>query len=58
MDEIETDELFFTAPMVLSADMILEVRKELVTLIERITKQITDSKSETLACLNIDWFKI
>jgi uncharacterized protein (TIGR02147 family) len=58
IDNIERDELFYTAPMALSHAMIDEIRGELVKLIERIGNKVVTSESETLACLNIDWFKI
>ncbi|MGZ3775220.1 MAG: TIGR02147 family protein [Pseudobdellovibrionaceae bacterium] len=58
IDNIEKDELFYTGPMALSHEMVDEVRKELIRLIERVTEKVVDSKSETLACLNLDWFKI
>lgn len=57
MDLIDEEELFFTGPMVLSHGAIQEIRQELVKTIEKITKKTAHSKSETLACLNIDWFK-
>jgi hypothetical protein len=58
IDNIEKDELFYSGPMALSKEAMVEVRKELVRLIERATEKVVNSKSETLACLNLDWFKI
>jgi hypothetical protein len=47
----------FTGPMVLSKEVAVEIRKELVSMIERVTKKVGPSKSEQLHCLNVDWFK-
>lgn len=52
-----TDDLYYTAPMALSKEAAEEVRKQLVLLIQRVNKIVPESKSEELACLNIDWFK-
>lgn len=57
IDRMDSDELFYTGPMALSYEAVEEVRKELVHLIERVSEKVVDSKSETLSCLNIDWFK-
>jgi uncharacterized protein (TIGR02147 family) len=54
---VDKDELFYTGPMALSHEMVEEVRKELIQLVETVTKKVVDSKSETLSCLNLDWFK-
>ncbi len=50
-------ELFFTGPYSLSEELVGKIRKELVETIDRLTKQVVESESETLACLNIDWFQ-
>lgn len=52
------DELFFTGPMTLSEDSLLEIRQELTNLLARITKMIEPSKSEVLACVNFDLFRV
>jgi len=57
IDSSEKNDFFYTAPMSLSHEMIFEVRKELIKLVEQIVSKVIDSKSETLACLNLDWFK-
>lgn len=53
----EKDELFYSAPMVLSESLRLEFRNEIVALISKLTEKVVMSESETLSCLNIDWFK-
>lgn len=57
MERIAEDEVFYTGPMALSHEAAKEIRKDIVGLIERSTKRVADSKSELLACLNVDWFK-
>jgi hypothetical protein len=57
LDRVEEDELFYTAPMALARDLVPEIRAELVRLIESVNARVVPSASETLACLNIDWFK-
>jgi hypothetical protein len=50
------DDLFYTGPMALSKEAAAEIRAGLVELIERATTQASQSRSETLRCLTIDWF--
>ncbi|OQW46980.1 MAG: hypothetical protein A4S09_16175 [Proteobacteria bacterium SG_bin7] len=57
MEGIDSSELFFTMPCSLDSKNLKLIRKELVDVIERITKLIDDAPSEELACLNIDLFK-
>ncbi len=56
--DAEKEELFYTGPMTLSHTAVLEIRKELVNLVERVVKTVGPSKSEEFMCLNIDWFKV
>lgn len=56
IDSIQKEDLFFTAPMSLSHEACDEVRKELVRLTEKVSELVVNSESETLACLNMDWF--
>ncbi len=51
------DELFFTGPFALSKAAIQKIRKTLLETIEAATKTAVDSNSETLSCLNIDFFE-
>jgi uncharacterized protein (TIGR02147 family) len=48
---------FFTAPISLSESDFAAIRYELVKFIEQLAKQVESSKSETAACLNLDFFK-
>jgi uncharacterized protein (TIGR02147 family) len=52
----DTD-LFYTAPMSLSAETANQIRAELPAFIEKIIKWVGPSPSETVRCLNIDWFE-
>lgn len=50
-------DLFYTAPMSLSHETAKQIRAELPTFIEKIIKLVGPSPSETVRCLNIDWFR-
>ena len=50
-------ELFYTAPMSLSESVADRVRQELPMFIEKLVKWVGPSPSETVRCLNIDWFE-
>lgn len=52
------EELQLSAPMVLSKKDALHVKALLMTQVEDVLKKAAPSPSETLYCLNIDWFKI
>ncbi len=51
------ENLFYTGPMSLSAEVAEKVRVELPAMIEKINKWVIPSKSEVVRCLNIDWFE-
>lgn len=57
MENKNDDDLFFTSPMSLSHTAIDEIRKMLPTFIQNVIKISSNSTSELVACLNIDWFK-
>ncbi len=52
------NEMFFTGPYSLSKSLLPKIRKHLVQVIDQCTSDVVESESETLACLNIDWFEI
>lgn len=58
MENITPRDLFYTGPMALSEEAALSIRAQLVDVVEKATKAATKSDSETLRCLNIDWFAI
>jgi hypothetical protein len=58
MDTTTSKDLLYTGPMALSEEAAAAIRKLLVELIEKTTKLAADSESETLRCLNIDWFSV
>jgi uncharacterized protein (TIGR02147 family) len=51
----ETD-MFYTAPMSMSEETAEQIRRELLTTIERVNKWVVPSPSKTVRCLNVDWF--
>lgn len=58
MEVQDQPDLFYTGPMALSKEDTVEIRKLLVDLISKSTRIASQSDSETLQCLNIDWFKV
>lgn len=56
MDRARPEDLHYSAPMALSKDLVPKIREELAQLIQKQTKRVADSPSETLMCLNLDWF--
>ncbi len=58
MSFVGTDDLVLSMPCSLSKKARQQIRKELVTTIEKITQLIDEGPEEELACLNIDWLKI
>lgn len=58
MGEDKENNFFFTAPFTVSEEDYLEIRKSLSQFIGQLTKKVVDSKSETLANINIDLFKL
>ncbi len=53
----EDKNLFYTAPMSLSKEAAGMIREELPSFIEKVNKLVVDSDSETVRCLNIDFFE-
>ncbi len=51
------ENFFYTGQYALSKEVALEIRKQLPDFIEGILKQVKPSKSETVQCLNIDYFE-
>ena len=56
MERKRDDDLFFTSPMSLSHAAFEEIRTLLPAVVQNIMKISGPSDSETVACLNIDWF--
>ena len=56
LEPVGRDELFYSAPMVLSRDDVAWVRERIAELIKLVLERVKQSDSEALACLNIDWF--
>jgi uncharacterized protein (TIGR02147 family) len=57
LEDLDRNELSYTAPMAISEESLGEIREVLLETIEKIIPIIKKSKSERLACLNIDLFK-
>lgn len=57
MERRREEDLFFTGPLSLSFEAAAQVRKLLPNVIQDVLKISGPSDSETVACLNIDWFK-
>jgi uncharacterized protein (TIGR02147 family) len=51
-------DLFYSGPMAVSREFSTELKSKLIELIETSTKKAAKSNSETLQCLNIDWFQV
>ena len=60
-EECEKDkeeDLFFTAPMVLSRELKDRLKTRILDWIEELSKELKDCNNEELCVLNIDLFKI
>lgn len=60
MQKMETRrdrDLYFTSPMSLSREAAEEIRRLLPTVIDNVFKISGPSPSETVMCLNVDWFE-
>lgn len=57
MERRRDRDVFFTSPMSLSKEVVEEVRKMIPNFIQSVMKVTGPSASETVACLNIDWFE-
>lgn len=57
MGSKNSNDLFYTGPMSLSKSAVKEIQSRLLKLIDENTKLVKKSESQTLHCLNIDWFK-
>lgn len=50
--------LHYTGPMALSQEASKKIRKQILEFVEKSTKIAANSPSETLRCLNIDWYDV
>lgn len=57
MERKRDNDLFFTSPMSLSKEAFVKIRELIPNVIQEIMKLSGPSTSETVACLNIDWFE-
>jgi uncharacterized protein (TIGR02147 family) len=54
----EKTDLFYTGPMTLSRKDFLDIRENLAKTISDVIRVVSESKSEDLFCLNLDWFRM
>ena len=57
MNFANEEDLFSTFPMSLSEETAKQIRRELPAFVEKITKWVIPSPSESTHCLNLDWFR-
>lgn len=58
MEKRESKDLFFTAPLTLSDQDFHKLRTVLLETIEDIGKTVEPSPAQTLACINLDWYRV
>lgn len=49
--------IFYTGPMSMSHVVVEQVRNDILKLVERVYERVGPSSSETVRCLNLDWFE-
>lgn len=57
LQKLGPSDLFYSGFVSLSKKDLKELKREFVDLIAKFIEKIEDSPSETLACLNLDWFE-
>lgn len=57
MKNQDSNDLFYSAPMSLSASTAEKIRSQIPQIIKQIASEVGDSNSEVIRCLNIDWFE-
>ena len=57
MNFANEEDLFSTFPMSLSDETAVQIRRELPAFVEKITKWVIPSPSQSTHCMNIDWFR-
>jgi len=55
--QLGRQDIFFTAPMSLSSELAAEIDRKIATFLQEVREAVGPSKSETVRCLNIDWFE-
>ena len=58
MERRKQRDLFFTSPIVCSEKTAEKITREISKLLEKVLADVKPSSSETLACLNVDWFRL
>lgn len=57
MEELRTENLFFTSPMSMSAETAASIRGRLLDVISEVQTEVKPSPSEVVRCFNLDWFE-
>ncbi|MGE3611096.1 MAG: DUF4423 domain-containing protein [Bacteriovoracaceae bacterium] len=58
LDKKNEEDLMFTAPLSLSKKDFEVLREEMVGMIQKVSKTVTETNPDDTYCLNIDFFKI
>lgn len=58
LNRVTPEELLLSAPCAISNADFQFIKSALIDILATLTKRAPNSKPETLACLNIDWFKL
>lgn len=58
VDTLTEQEMMFTSPLAISREDFEAIRKDLSAMIQKALGRVKESKSESLFCLNVDFFEI
>ena len=58
IDVLREDELLFTAPLTISRTDFANLRERILKLIQEVSVEVKDSKSEAFFCFNVDLFEV
>lgn len=58
LDTWSPDNLHYTSPMTLSKKDVDVIREKIIQFIQQVNKVVDPSPSETLYCLDLDWFQV
>ncbi len=56
--DLKENELMFTSPLSISVEDSKAVRKDILSLVDSISKRVDKTQPEKVFCLNIDWFDV
>jgi hypothetical protein len=58
LDDLNSEDLFFSGPIVLSEKDAAVIRSKIMTLLEESEKIIGPSENEAMFCFSIDFFRV